>query len=373
MPEIKLIHSLQDIDPSQWNAWAGGHPFMRHEFLSLLHETGCASDKTGWAPRYLGLWHGQTLAGAMPLYLKSHSWGEYVFDHQWARAFTRHGMAYYPKLLCAAPFTPVTGPRLLAATPEDRRLLAQGAIALAERSGVSSLHILFPNADDRAILSDLGFLLREGVQFHWRNAGYACLDDFLAALNHSKRKNIRHERRRVQEAGISFLWLHGNEISRAQLEFFYRCYANTYQEHGSLPYLSLEFFAHLARALPDQWLWIMAMRGAQPIACALNARAGDTLYGRYWGTLEFVSGLHFETCYTQAIEYCIQQGLSVFEGGAQGLHKLSRGLLPTATWSAHWIADPRFAEAIGRFLEEESQNIEHYREELEARAPFKKA
>lgn len=371
--QLKIIQDLAEAGSSEWNALAGDCPFLRHEFLSALHGTGCASEKTGWRTLYLGLWRGGKLAGAMPLYLKSHSRGEYVFDQQWAEAFQRNGLPYYPKLLCAMPFTPVAGPRLLARTDGDRRMLAQGAVELAGRLGVSSLHILFPQETDRAILRELGFLLREGIQFHWHNAGYASFDDFLAALNHDKRKKIRQERRRVQEAGIAFAYLTGREINDSQLEFFYQCYANTYHEHWSSPYLNLDFFRRLVAAMPDNLLWIMALRGGHPIACAMNVIGQTVMYGRYWGSLEFVSGLHFETCYSQAIEYCIRHGLGVFEGGAQGIHKMSRGLLPTQTWSAHWIADSRFAEAIGQFLQEETLGIEHYLEELDGHTPFKKA
>ena len=370
--ELKIIESLRDVAPQQWNHLAGDYPFLRHEFLSALHETGCASPSTGWQAVYLGLWRGGTLAGAMPLYLKNHSRGEFVFDQQWADAFQQHGLPYYPKLLCAAPFTPVTGPRLLARAAEDKRTLALGAVELAARLGVSSLHILFPDAADLDCLRGLGFMLREGIQFHWHNPGYASFEDFLGALNHDKRKKIRQERRRAAEAGISFLWLQGADIDERQLEFFYQCYANTYQAHWSKPYLSLAFFRRLLDTMPDHLLWIMAVRGAAPIACALNVVGAGSLYGRYWGTTEFVSGLHFETCYSQAIEYCIRHGLQVFEGGAQGEHKMSRGLLPTPTWSAHWIANPGFAEAIARFLAQETRSVEHYREELDGHTPFKK-
>jgi hypothetical protein len=369
--ELALIESLAAIEPGQWNALAGGCPFLRHEFLSALHETGCASPKTGWQALYLGLWRDGALAGALPLYLKSHSRGEYVFDHAWAAAFERHGLPYYPKLLCAVPFTPVAGPRLLAHNEEDRRTLAQGAVELARQLGVSSLHILFPDEAGRASLRGLGFLLREGIQFHWHNQGYARFEDFLAALNHDKRKKIRQQRRQIQAAGINFRWLRGADIDESQLEFFYRCYANTYREHFSAPYLSLEFFRRIAQTLPDNLLWIMALRGDEPIACALDVIGPGVLYGRYWGAAEFVSGLHFETCYAQAIEYCIAHGLASFEGGAQGVHKMSRGLLPTPTWSAHWIADAQFAEAIRTFLADETRGIEHYREELDSHTPFK--
>ncbi|MFM8333370.1 MAG: GNAT family N-acetyltransferase, partial [Candidatus Methylumidiphilus sp.] len=370
--ELKLLNSLADVSRQQWNTLVGDYPFLRHEFLSALHDSGCASAQTGWKPLYLGLWRDGSLAGAMPLYLKTHSRGEFVFDQQWANAFEMHGVAYYPKLLCAAPFTPVSGPRLLAHNDADRRYLAQGAVDLAGRLGLSSLHILFPNEADRQVLQRMGFMLREGIQFHWRNTGYASFEAFLSELNHDKRKKIRQERRRAHEAGLSFRWLHGADISGQQLEFFHRCYVNTYQAHWSKPYLSLEFFRTLVQVMPKNLMWVMAVRGNDPVACAMNVIGGGTLYGRYWGATEFVSGLHFETCYSQAIEYCISQGLQVFEGGAQGMHKMARGLLPTPTWSAHWIADSRFAEAIARFLRDETSGIEHCLEELEHHTPFKK-
>jgi predicted N-acyltransferase len=340
--------------------------------LLALHETGCAVPKTGWQAVYLGLWRGAKLAGAMPLYLKHHSRGEFVFDQQWANAFQHNGLDYYPKLLCAAPFTPVTGPRLLAHNNADKLILAQGAVELATRLGVSSLHILFPNDTDKACLNEAGFMLREGIQFHWHNSGYASFDEFLNALNHDKRKKIRQERRRVHEAGITFRWLSGRDIDNRELEFFYQCYANTYTEHWSKPYLTLDFFRRIVAAMPDNLLWILAERENNPVACAMNVMSQEALFGRYWGTTEFISGLHFETCYGQAIEYCIQKGLKLFEGGAQGEHKMSRGLLPTPTWSAHWIADPRFAEAIQQFLADETRGVEEYREELDGHTPFKK-
>ena len=373
MSKLKIFNSLADIDPDQWNTLVGDYPFLRHEFLFAIQDSGCVSVETGWEPLYLTLGHGQTLAGAMPLYLKSHSRGEFVFDHGWADAFERHGLAYYPKLVCAAPFTPVTGPRLLANTHGDRRILAEGAIDLARRIGVSSLHILFPNETDLAVMRELGFMLREGLQFHWHNAGYENFDGFLAALNHDKRKKIRQERRHAHEAGISFIWLKGREIQNWQIEFFYHCYVNTYHEHWSSPYLNFDFFRRIAKAMPDNLLWIFAVRGDDPVACAMNVLGDDVLFGRYWGAKQFVSGLHFETCYSQAVEYCIQHGIAHFEGGAQGVHKMARGLLPSPTWSAHWIAHSGFAKAINQFLDDEKSNIEHYIEELNAHTPFKKA
>ena len=365
--------SLSQVDACQWNALAGTQPFVRHEFLAALHDTGCAAPDTGWAPYYLTLRRGDQLAGAVPLYLKGHSRGEYVFDYAWADAFERHGLRYYPKLLAAVPFTPVGGPRLLAAAAADRLELARGLVELAQGLKVSSLHILFPGEPDLAALRQAGYLVREGVQFHWRNAGYADLDAFLAALNHDKRKKIRQDRKKVRAAGIQYRWLDGPQIDDEALAFFYRCYRHTYFTHGNPPYLSTEFFQRLRREQADALVLILALRDGEPIAAALNMRGGGTLYGRYWGALDFVPGLHFETCYLQSIDYCIRRGLACFEGGAQGEHKMARGLLPTPTWSAHWIADARFAAAIEDFLERETQAVGGYLGELEAHTPFRRA
>ena len=368
-----LETSLQAFERSRWNALAGDQPFVRHEFLSALHETGCAAPDTGWTPYFLALRRGGALAGAVPLYLKTHSRGEYVFDYAWADAYARHGMRYYPKLLSAVPFTPVTGARLLAGSHDDRLALARGLIELAQQLKLSSLHLLFPRDEDLAALREAGYLVREGVQFHWRNAGYAGMDDFLAALNHDKRKKIKQDRKKVAQAGIRYRWLRGQDIDAAALDFFYDCYCRTYYEHGNPPYLNSGFFQRLHEQMPDTIVLIVAMQGDTPVAAALNLQGGGALYGRYWGSTSFVPGLHFETCYMQSIEYCIANKLSRLEGGAQGEHKIARGLLPTPTWSAHWIADPRFSEAIEDFLNRETAAMQDYLGELEMHAPFKPA
>lgn len=371
-PTFQLARNLNSVNPDQWKRLAGDHPLASHEFLRALQQTGCATPETGWAPHFLLMHRDTVLVGAMPLYLKSHSRGEYVFDHAWAHAFERHGMAYYPKLLCAIPFTPVPGPRLLAATHADRVLLARKAIEVTRQNDVSSLHILFPSDDDQRALAEAGFLFRENVQFHWFNQGYASLDDFLASLTQQKRKKIKQDRKKSMQADIEFRWLEGQEITTATLDFFYRCYHKTYMEHGNAPYLNRAFFQQLHDSMAASMVIVLAERQGAPVAAALNIRSQTRLYGRYWGSMEFVSGLHFETCYMQAIEFCIARGLEVFEGGAQGEHKLSRGMLPVATRSAHWIRDQRYAQAISDFLDQETPAVGAWIDELQDHSPFRK-
>ena len=307
----------------------------------------------------------------MPLYLKSHSYGEYVFDWSWADAYRRHGRRYYPKLLSAIPFTPATGPRLLALDPAHRAALSQEAVALARRLHASSLHILFPNPAEAAELALPDALHRHGIQFRWENQGYPGFAGFLATFSHDKRKKIRQDRARVQNAGITFRWLDGDTATLSDWRFFYECYANTYRAHQSTPYLSLEFFVRIKESMPRNLLLVIGCRDGEPLCAALNIHNADTLWGRYWGTREFVSGLHFETCYFQAIEFCIVRGIARFEGGAQGGHKLARGFLPVRTHSLHWIADPDFAAAIARFLEHESSGIGQVLDELRESSPYK--
>ena len=368
---IQVLDSLASIPAADWDALAGSHPLLSHAFLHALHETGCASAETGWSPCYLALWREGRLAAAMPLYLKSHSYGEYVFDWAWADAYQRHGLRYYPKLLNAVPFTPVTGPRLLASNEADRQALLTAALAFARDSGVSSLHCLFPATTEVAAFEAAGMMLRASVQFHWRNEGFADFEDFLSRMNHDKRKKIRQERRKVREAGIEFRWLRGGEATESDWRFFLDCYDGTYRAHHSTPYLNLDFFLRLAQTMPDNLLLILGYREGSPMASAFNIIGGQTLYGRYWGTKEFHSGLHFEACYYQAIEFCIAEKLDSFEGGAQGEHKLARGLLPQRTVSAHWLAHPEFAEAVTRFLRKEANGIEQYVDELSEHSPFK--
>ena len=373
MPEtLRIIDSLAGVDPVRWDALAGGNPTLAHAFLDSLHASGCASAQSGWAPQYLTLWDGKRLAGAVPLYVKGHSYGEYVFDWAWAEAYERHGLDYYPKLLCAVPFTPATGARLLADDEAVRAQLAQALLRTAQGADVSSLHILFPADDDARALRGLGMLERTGVQFHWRNAGYASFEDFLAALSRDKRKKIRQERRRVAEAGVTLQRLTGGEASAADWDFFESCYRRTYRAHRSTPYLTRAFFGMLAERMPQNLLLVIAHRAGRRIAAALDLHGGGALYGRYWGSVEHVPGLHFEACYYQALEFCIERGLGLFEGGAQGEHKHARGFLPEATRSFHWLRHPTFNKAVDEYLSREGEHIAGYLDELNDRSPFKK-
>ncbi|HWH39302.1 MAG TPA: GNAT family N-acetyltransferase [Usitatibacter sp.] len=371
-PSLRVLDSLDGVDPGQWNALTAGNPTVRYEFLDSLHRTGCAAPDEGWAPQYLSLWEGDTLAGAVPLYVKSHSYGEYVFDWAWADAYERNGLAYYPKLLCAVPFTPATGPRLLARDDASRRRLAQALVDAAHHSEVSSLHVLFPTAQDAVALRGLGLLERTGVQFHWRNEGYHDFDAFMGALSHDKRKKIRQERRRVAEAGVTLRRATGREATDADWDFFTKCYRRTYREHRSTPYLNRAFFGLLAERMPDNVLLVIAEREGRPIAAALDLFGEHALYGRYWGSLEYVPGLHFEACYYQALEFCIERRIALFEGGAQGEHKHARGFTPEVTRSFHWLAHPAFNRAIDEYLSREGEHIAQYVDELNERSPFRK-
>jgi predicted N-acyltransferase len=368
---VRIIEDMGEVTAGEWNALAGNHPFLRHEFFSALHETGCASARTGWTPRFVTLWAGERLRGALPLYLKSHSYGEYVFDWAWAEAYERHGLAYYPKLLSAVPFSPVSGARLLGADRATRERLIAAALDLAR--GCSSLHVLFPPEGEARELERAGLVLRRGVQFHWANADYASFDGFLATLTHDKRKKIRQDRRRVRDAGVSFRWKTGTDITREDWKFFVRCYNLTYRAHRSSPYLSLAFFTRLGETLPDHLLLVVAEREGKPIAAALDVFTPEALFGRYWGAIEHVPCLHFEACYYQGLEFCIERGIRAFEGGAQGEHKLARGFLPEPTWSAHWLRHPQFADAVEKFLARETAGVARYIDELAEHSPFKEA
>ena len=370
-PLLRDDVDLGDIDAADWNALAGSQPFLSHAFLSALHDTGSASPATGWTPRYLTAWRDGHLVGALPRYSKTHSYGEYVFDWGWADAYHRHGRRYYPKWVVAVPFTPVPGPRVLAQDAATRRTLLQHAIECTHDGEHSSLHVLFPTPREATEGNAVGMIPRAGLQFHWSNPGYRDFGDFLAGFTHDKRKKVKQERRRVAEAGVTFERRRGTALTTHDWDFFFQRYEQTYREHHSTPYLNREFFERIGETLPESMLMVIGSRAGRRICAALDLHDGETLWGRYWGTAEFVSGLHFEACYYQSIEFCIELGLARFEGGAQGVHKLARGLLPVATHSLHTIGDRDFARAIADYCARESVDIAHTADELEASAPYR--
>ena len=377
---VQVVDDPREIDLPEWNALlaaqASTSPFMRLEYLRALHESESASESTGWQAQFMLVRRGDTLVAACPLYLKAHSYGEYVFDWAWADAYRRHGLRYYPKLLDAVPFTPVPGPRLLARTPADRRLLLHAIEQLARTADLSSAHLLFLDEADQEAARACGWMMRSTVQFHWtnrRDPPYGDFTDFLASLQREKRKKIQQERRRVVDAGVTFEERKGAEISTADWDFFYRCYALTYRAHHSTPYLTRDFFERMSRTMADNWLMFIASVDGRRIAASLIAIDPErkSAYGRYWGATEPISCLHFEACYYRPLAWCIANGYGRFEGGAQGEHKMARGLLPVQTWSAHWLAHPQFAAAVGDFLEREGAGVESYLDELNERMPFK--
>jgi len=380
---IEVFHSWAEVDPVAWNELLVQQdqptPFLRHDFFAAAEASGSACESTGWAPRIVVLSHDGIWAAACATYLKTHSYGEYVFDWAWADAHRRHGLAYYPKLLAASPFSPIPGSRLMARNDADRLALARALTGLAQGWGLSSAHALFTTEVDQAALSAAGWMTRRGVQFHWQaddSQSCADFDEHLARLQRHKRKNIAQERRKVREAGIGFEILEGSGIGAEQWDFFHACYCQTYAEHGSSPYLTRDFFARLARNQPEHWLMFIARdnegRG-EPVGASLVAidRARGHAWGRYWGALRHIPCLHFEACYYQPLAWCMSQGFRRFEGGAQGEHKMARGLMPVETASMHWLADPRFATAIDDFLQREGSAIGDYLNELEMHSPFK--
>ena len=377
MPTARIHRALSELPAADWDALHDGrNPFITHAFLSGLETTGCLRPDWGWTPCHLGLWEGEALVAAAPGYLKANSHGEFVFDHAWAHAYARHGLDYYPKWLCAVPYSPVTVPRLLARDADARRRLPAAIAGFAARGGLSSAHVNFHDeVDDAAFDADAegaGWLLREDLQYHWRNeAGWRDFDDFLAAMDHKHRKNIRQERRKVREAGIVLRVVHGDEASADDLSAMHGFYLSTFADYGNSPALTLAFLQHLARAMPRQLVLILAERDGTPIAGALCLRGGDTLYGRYWGASERHPGLHFEACYYQGIDYCLREGLRQFEPGAQGEHKIVRGFLPVRVRSRHWIADPRFADALRGWCAEERAAVASQQQALRRHAPFR--
>ena len=368
---------MAQVDSAAWNLLSGeAYPFLRHEFLLAMEQSGSVSEQTGWMPAHLLVMDQEKLLAVMPLYHKLHSYGEYVFDHQWAQAYQQHGLAYYPKWVTAIPFTPCQGDRIVI-QPEGTDQLAVMQILLAfikqrsEQLNISSWHCLFPEQQQAELLRSLGLSIREGVQFHWFNQGYSDFNDFLNTLNASKRKMLKRERRKVSEQGIHLLRITGTEVSESQWQAFFQFYAMTYVKRGSQPYLNLAFFQQIAATMGEQLLLVLAIRDDKTIAAALSFVGSDTLYGRYWGCYDEYNSLHFETCYYQGLDYCIERGLKRFDSGAQGEHKISRGFEPITTYSAHWIKDARFAAAIEHFLDREQKAVQSYKQDAAAYLPFK--
>jgi predicted N-acyltransferase len=389
---IRILNSPAEVNAAAWNALlalqSDPTPFLRHEYLAALETSGSATPETGWTPRFIILECCGTMVGACAVYLKTHSYGEYVFDHAWANAYHQHGLQYYPKAVVAVPFTPVPGTRLMARTAADRSVLAKALIQWSEAEKFSSLHLLFSSEDDIAACTEADLMFRHTVQFHWTNSepAYADFESFLGSMSQEKRKKIRQERRKVAEAGVKFRSCEGRSITAREWDFFYRCYERTYLEHGNAPYLSRSFFQSMANTMPENWILFIAERDGKEIASSLialnqgsawargqfNDKSQPAVaYGRYWGALERVDCLHFEACYYQPLQWCIENGYQRFEGGAQGEHKMARALLPVKTTSAHWLANPAFADAVERYLEREGQGIEEYMDDLEQRSPLK--
>lgn len=375
--EVRFHDALEEIPAGEWNRLAGeADPFLRHEFLAALERHGCVGAHYGWMPRHMTLrdTHGELL-GAVPMYAKTNSYGELVFDWAWAEAYQRYGQRYYPKLVVAVPYTPATGRRLLLADVPSKDDAATALIRAgrdeAERLGMSSVHWLFPDTEQQSWLTGQGLLPRTAVQFHWHNPGYAHFDDFLDTLTAAKRKKIRRERRRVAEAGVQCRVLHGDEMNDEQWRVLHSLYASTFDKKSGMATLSLPFFLEVGRTMARSIVIVLAYEGERIVAGAINFRGTDTLYGRHWGCFEDYHSLHFEACYYVGQDYCIEHGLKRFEPGAQGEHKISRGFLPTRTWSAHWLVDPRFRDAIARHLEYEGPAMEDYYAELMAHSPYR--
>ncbi len=374
--EVIQINSMSQVDSTSWNQLAGdAYPFLRHEFLLALEQSGSVCQKSGWIPAHLLVLDDDSLIAFMPLYLKNHSWGEYVFDHQWAEAYHQQGIEYYPKWLTAIPLTPCQGTRIVIKESISSLKVTQALLSfikqLSEQHNVSSWHCLFPTLQEAELLKSLELSIREGVQFQWFNNHYQDFDAFLQTLNTSKRKMIKRERRRIQEQDIRLLRISGAKVSPLQWQIFYNFYSITYLKKGSQPYLNLAFFQQIAATMGEQLLLVLAFKDDLPIAAALSFIGRETLYGRYWGCDEEYSNLHFETCYYQGLDYCIENGLQRFDSGAQGEHKIARGFEPITTYSAHWLKDKRFAIAIEDFVTEEKIMLARYKQKASTFLPFK--
>ncbi|POD70085.1 GNAT family N-acetyltransferase [Pseudomonas syringae group genomosp. 3] len=370
---VHVIDSLGTVVPAQWDALVpGNQPFLRHAFLSSLEDSGSLGPRSGWRAEHVLHYENDQLVAALPAYRKWHSYGEYVFDHGWADACRRAGIAYYPKLLVAVPFSPVSGSRILSATPQGGRELLSELPAYLQSEGLSSAHVNFADpAADALLESQPGWLQRIGCQFHWHNRGYRDFQDFLDALSSRKRKQMRKEREQVAGQGIEFEWLEGGQMSEVLWDFVYACYSNTYEIRGQAPYLTREFFSLLAERMPESIRVVIALQGSRPVAMAFSLIGGDSFYGRYWGCLAEFDRLHFETCFYQGMDYAIAHGLQRFDAGAQGEHKLIRGFEPQITRSWHYLMHPGLKDAVSEFLEQERAGIMAYAEQARSALPYR--
>jgi predicted N-acyltransferase len=376
LPRARIHHSIDELDPRQWNALGGDrNPFLRHEFLAALEHTGCIGRGTGWDPAYITITDEAGLAAATPAFIKSHSYGEFVFDFAWAQAYSRVGRQYYPKLTVAVPFTPATGPRLLVRPGLEPVVMGARLLKeienFASRHSLSSVHALFLDEPARAVCADAGWLIRRDCQFHWTNREYPSFEAYLQTFTAEKRKKTKRERRRVAEAGIHFQTLTGADLDSRTLDTVYAFHRDTFLRHGHETYLTREFFTEVARTLGDAFMVKLALHGKTPVAAAIFFWCPEALFGRYWGAAADYNSLHFETCYHQGIEFCIERGIARFEPGTQGEHKVSRGFEPTITWSAHYIANRQFRHAIEEYLQREGQAVDAYAEEIQGHVPFR--
>jgi predicted N-acyltransferase len=378
MYQLRVHASIDEIPSQSWDALAGDDlPHLRHAFLQAMERHGCVGERFGWIPRHLALYDAQEqLLAAAPCYLKFNSYGEFVFDWSWADAYQRAGLRYFPKLVVASPYTPATGQRVLTGDAPDRKervaALVQGSLQVTEKLGASGVHWLFTSEEEKDWMTEAGLMARLGCQFHWTNQGYADFDALLASFSAEKRKKIKRERRRVEEAGVRIRRVSGQTATEAEWAVFHRLYEDTFDKRGGIPTLSLPFFREIGQTMGEQTLLVLAEHDDQIVAAAFCLVGERTLYGRHWGCSKEFHSLHFEACYYQGLEHCIALGLERFEPGAQGEHKVARGFLPTRTWSLHWVAEPGFHEPIGHFLRHEVEAVEDYIGEMFERSPYRK-
>ncbi|MSQ80856.1 MAG: N-acetyltransferase [Candidatus Methylopumilus sp.] len=371
MARVEFQSSFKDINQEAWNRLTKSNPFLRIEFFQSLEESGSINANTGWHSFPITVTDKDNLIGASPLFLKEHSYGEYVFDSSWAQAYQQYGQSYYPKIVSCIPFTPATGPRIFGVNQTIRNNILQHIEEISQKNKMSSAHVLFCNEDEQDIYHNTKWMPRRGVQFKWLNKNYNHFEEFLSNLSHDKRKKIKQERKKIKKLGLNIKKIKGSEITEADLDFFYTCYCNTYNEHHSQPYLTRSFFSLITERMPESILLVLANKADSPVAGSFFIYDEKTLYGRYWGAKNFYPGLHFELSYYQGQEFCIENKINAFEGGAQGEHKLARGFEPFNTFSFHKIFDERFEQAIKDFLSRENNNIELYTNELNERVPYK--